>query len=105
MPRFIRQSRNASCSVASAPFGSRVSVTPDTPLIGTGQYRNAIVDAAGHFTLQGLPPGSYHVYAWKTFDLLRLSDPDYLKPYAAQSVGVEVKTGAVQAIPTPLEAQ
>jgi hypothetical protein len=85
---------SVSGSVISASAGGRVSVMPDGPAASAARYRSVSVNPSGHFTLAGLPPGAYRVYAWETPDLPALSDPEYLKAFAASSLLVEVKPRA-----------
>jgi hypothetical protein len=54
-------------------------------------YKIATADAAGHFTISGIAPGTYKLWAWDKVDRNAVMyDPDFLRPYegAAQSLSV-----------------
>jgi hypothetical protein len=52
----------------------------------------------GTFTVQGMPPGTYRVFAWLDVDQNAWMDADYRKPYEAQSATVEISNGKAPAL-------
>lgn len=56
------------------------------------EYRYKIVhaDSSGRFTISGIAPGQYMLYAWENADMTTLLDPDILKLYGAQGVPVSL---------------
>lgn len=69
-------------AVPEAPFRSR----PD-------RYRKAVTDQRGHFTLRGLPPGDYTIFAWESIDGEAYFNPDFLRSYEGQGNAVRVNEG------------
>lgn len=45
------------------------------------RYQQAMTDQRGHFTLRGLTPGAYTVFAWEHVEEGAYYDPDFLKDY------------------------
>src|SRR5215831_8753228 len=66
-------------------------------LVPTGSHRprsyfkTVTVDASGHFTIRGIAPGSYKLYAWYQVNSNAVFyDPDFLKPYEASGQNIEI---------------
>jgi len=58
------------------------------PVSGTSRqdfYKAANSSTDGTFTLQGLPPGTYRVFAWEEIDGNAWMDPDFRKPFETLS--------------------
>ncbi len=54
-------------------------------------YKTATSDALGHFTIRGIAPGSYKIFAWDKVDPNAVMyDPDFLRPYAGAGDSIEV---------------
>jgi hypothetical protein len=54
-------------------------------------YKNVTASAAGHFTINGIAPGSYRVYAWdKVNTNAVIYDSEFLREYDALAKKVEV---------------
>ena len=51
-------------------------------------------DQSGRFTLKGVAPGEYRVYAWEEFVPVLELEPEQLKPYEAHAVKIKVGEGA-----------
>jgi hypothetical protein len=69
-------------------------------LVPTGEHRSRpfhksiVVDSAGHFTLSGIAPGGYKLFAWDKVDVNAvIYDPDFLRPYEAVGQAIEVRPG------------
>jgi len=55
-------------------------------------FRTANADAAGHFTLRGLAPGSYRIIAWDHVDANAVFyDPEFLRPYEGAGQNLEIQ--------------
>jgi protocatechuate 3,4-dioxygenase beta subunit len=55
-------------------------------------------DQRGRFTLRGIAPGSYTVYAWQDLEDGVYRDPDFLKSQEANGMAVKVEEGSHQRI-------
>jgi hypothetical protein len=51
-------------------------------------------DQNGRFTLKGVAPGEYRLYAWQEFFPISELDADQLKTYESNSVRIKVGEGA-----------
>jgi hypothetical protein len=57
-------------------------------------YRTVNTDAGGRFMIRAIAPGSYRLWAWDKVDPNAVMfDPDFLTPYKAAAVPVEIKPG------------
>lgn len=57
------------------------------------RYRKALTDQHGHFTLRGLPPGDYKLFAWESVDGEAYCDPGFLRNYEGQGKTLHVNQG------------
>ncbi len=75
--------------------GVQVSLMPD-PMDAANAWRvkQATTDQNGNFTLKGVAPGEYRVYALAEPTLGADLDPEFLKSYAAQATKVSVRENA-----------
>jgi hypothetical protein len=54
-------------------------------------HKSRTVDSAGHFTIRGIAPGSYKLFAWDKVDTNAvIYDPEFLRPYEALGSAIEV---------------
>lgn len=76
----------------SAPVeGARVMLVPQRGHRSAPFYKTASTDASGHFTLRGIAPGDYKIFAWDTVNLNAVMyDPDFLKPYETDGQSVAI---------------
>jgi hypothetical protein len=66
-----------------------ITVTPDPQQPDRRDlYRQARTRGDGGFTLKGLAPGKYRVFAWEEMEPGAFLDPDYMKPF--ESLGTEI---------------
>jgi hypothetical protein len=85
-------------SVAAAdgkPYqGATVVVVPERPIkTRRGATRTAATDQYGNFTMRGLRPGTYQLYAWDYMDDDQYRDPEFLAKYADKAVKIQVREG------------
>jgi len=53
-------------------------------------YHTATTDQYGRFTLKGVDPGEYKLYAWDDLESGAYMDPDVMKPYESQGVAMSI---------------
>jgi Carboxypeptidase regulatory-like domain len=54
-------------------------------------FKMASTDAHGHFTIKGIAPGDYRLFAWAQLDDPDYQDPEFLKPYENQGEAVTIR--------------
>jgi hypothetical protein len=90
-------------SDGSAFAGATVVVSPEKLVKGRrGGIRTTNTDQNGNFTVRGLAPGTYQVYAWEEVDQDDVTDPGFLKKYADRAVNVRIREGATESPAVPL---
>lgn len=57
------------------------------------RYRKTVSDQSGRFTLRGMPPGEYTVFAWESVDGEAYYNPEFLKTYAGQGSALRLSEG------------
>jgi hypothetical protein len=73
------------------------------------RYFKTVADQSGRFTLRGVPPGEYTLFAWESMDGESYYDPDFLKNYQGQGSALplaegERKSVQLKVIPDPADA-
>jgi protocatechuate 3,4-dioxygenase beta subunit len=62
------------------------------------RFVTASTDQHGRFTMRGLAPGSYRLYAWQDMEEGVWRDPDFLKSQEANGTALKVEEGSRQQI-------
>lgn len=101
----------ATVEIVMAPAGQMTGVVttgrgapaPGATLVLTPGLKSAVADHQGRFTLGGLAPGEYRVYAWEEVEEDAWLDPEFLKLYESRAVrltfaAAEHKIGQVQTL-------
>lgn len=57
------------------------------------RFQKTETDQTGHFSLHGLPPGSYTLYAWDSVEGEAYFNPEFLQKYDGQGSGVRIAEG------------
>ena len=57
------------------------------------RYRKTVSDQSGRFTLRGVQPGEYTIFAWESVDGEAYYNPEFLKNYEGQGSGLKVGEG------------
>jgi hypothetical protein len=80
---------------ASRPVSNQhVVLVPDRMPNRPDLYKTATTDANGRFTMQGVAPGDYKAFAWKTIEPYRYFDPEFLRGFEDRGVAVHVTEAA-----------
>ena len=59
-----------------------VALVPDEPRRAqTRLYKGITTDQYGRFTIKGIAPGGYKLFAWEVVEEGAYQDPDFLKPF------------------------
>jgi len=77
------------------PFANAIVVAVPEGRMRTriDHYRNTVTDQAGRFTLRGLHPGDYTIFAWESVDGEAYYNPDFLKLYEGQGSPMHISEG------------
>jgi hypothetical protein len=55
-------------------------------------------DQNGQFTLQGIAPGEYKLFAWEDIEPGRYMDPEFLKPHESKAQKIVIKAKGQQQV-------
>lgn len=77
------------------PFPNAVVVAvPDAHLRSrTDHYRKTVSDQTGHFSLRGLRPGDYTIFAWESVEGEAYYNQDFVKTFDGQGTTLHVSDG------------
>jgi hypothetical protein len=79
-----------------APNATVVAVPEEKYRKLPDRFVTGATDQHGRFTLRGLPPGSYTLYAWQDLEEGVYRDPDFLKSQESNGTAVKVEEGSHQ---------
>jgi hypothetical protein len=65
-------------------------------------YRTAVGDAQGRFSLAGIPPGEYRLFAWDEVDTGAWLDGEFLAPFEDRALKVRLTEGALLTVDVKL---
>jgi hypothetical protein len=68
----------------------------------TDMYKVTSTDAAGHFQVQGLPPGEYKVFAWENVENGAWMDSELQARFENWGQSVEIEEGKSQSVDLPI---
>lgn len=78
--------------------GVQVVLIPDRFRERRDLYKTSTTDQNGRFTLRGLTPGDYKLFAWEEIEPFSYYDPDVLRRYEEQGNAVKISESAKTAI-------
>ena len=77
-----------------------VVLVPDPPNRGRNDlYSAKSTDALGRFSLLGLPPGDFKLFAWEQRDGVSFADPDFIADYEDLGTRVHITAKDQQSVP------
>lgn len=65
-------------------------------------FKTAETDQNGHFTIRGVRPGEYKIFAWEMVESGAYQDPDFLKSYESVGETVSIKESTHETVPLKL---
>lgn len=78
-----------------AATGARVVLVPDEPRRAESRfYREASTDQYGRFTIKGIAPGGYKLFAWEDVEDGAYENPDFVKPFEALGEPKSIREGS-----------
>ena len=91
----------------SAPaVEATVTLVPSGAAPSRSLFKFASTSPRGHFSMAGIAPGSYKLFAWEDADPNQVMyDPDFLKPFDSQAQSIEIAEGSKQSVPLKLIKQ
>jgi len=75
------------------PISDAVVVAAPAARTRMDRYRKTISDQSGHFSLHGIRPGDYTLFAWESVDGDAYYNADFLKLYEGQGSALHVSEG------------
>jgi hypothetical protein len=74
--------------------GATVVLVPDAPRREqSALFKVAKTDASGHFSIQGITPGDYKLFAWDDVESGAYQDPEFLKPFESAGESLTIREG------------
>jgi hypothetical protein len=77
-------------SASGDPVASMVAIVPSATPFRFSAVRNGNSDEKGRFTVTGVPPGDYQVFAVEELDMSAIASPDYRKALQAKIANLTV---------------
>jgi hypothetical protein len=89
-------------SVANAKdepaIGAKITLIPGGGHQSPTRYKTTDTDQNGHFSVKGVAPGEYKIYAWEDIEDGAYQDPDFMKPHESAGQAVSIKDGAHETV-------
>ena len=61
-------------------------------------FKMANTDPQGHFTIKGIAPGDYKLFAWEQSEDPDYQDPEFIKPYENQGESVTIRESSHESV-------
>jgi hypothetical protein len=79
--------------------GSMVTLVPNPIKESRNDlFRITTTDQNGQFTMQGIAPGEYRLFAWEDVDPGVHMDPDFLRPHESSAKSITVRANGVEQV-------
>jgi len=84
----------------SAPVvGAMVTLVPSNAAPSRSLFKFASTRPRGHFSMQGIAPGSYKLFAWEDVDINEVMyNPDFVRPFDSQGKSVGISEGSKESM-------
>ncbi|MCU1335499.1 MAG: hypothetical protein JWO19_1080 [Bryobacterales bacterium] len=76
----------------------QVTAVPASGSLRRDMNKLVTTDANGNFTLHGLPPGDYKIFAWEEVETNAWMDRDFRQPFESQSASAKVQESTTPTI-------
>jgi protocatechuate 3,4-dioxygenase beta subunit len=81
-------------SKGAAVANAVIVAAPEARLRGRlDRYHKTISDQSGRFSLRGMPPGDYTVFAWESVEDDAYFNPEFLRGYEGQGISLRILDG------------
>jgi protocatechuate 3,4-dioxygenase beta subunit len=75
--------------------GATVVLVPDVKRRDRSElFLRTATDSSGHFSLKGISPGEYKLFAWEDVENGAYQDPEFLQPFENQGETVTIREGS-----------
>ena len=61
-------------------------------------YKTATTDETGHFTIRGIPPGDYKIFAWDGIEEFGYYDSDFVRLFEQKGTPVRIVESAKESL-------
>jgi hypothetical protein len=79
--------------------GAKVTLIPDADHRSYSRYyKTADADQNGRFSVKGVAPGEYKIYAWEDIEEGAYEDPDFMKPHESDGHALSIKERAHETV-------
>jgi hypothetical protein len=78
--------------------GIQTVLIPDRFRGRSEAYKTALTDSNGHFTIRGIEPGEYKIFAWEAIEEYAYFDPDFLRAFEQLGKPVSVSESSKQTV-------
>jgi len=79
--------------------GALVALVPDPPNRNREElYSQTSTDRMGRFSMRGLPPGDFKLFAWEPGESMAYRDPDFIKNYENRGAHVHIQVKEQQSV-------
>lgn len=79
--------------------GATVALVPDASRRSQPRlFQSAAADQQGRFSLGGVSPGEYKLFAWEDVDSGAWQDPDFLRDFESRGLSVSIDEGSHQTV-------
>jgi len=78
--------------------GVQAVLIPDKNRERRELYKMALSDMDGHFTIRGLVPGNYKLFAWEDIEAFSYFDPDVLKDYEQKGKAITIRESSKETV-------